>query len=130
MLLQPAAAGPLVAVGREGGRGWPTSQQSSAAAQCGPLAGGRCNLHRLCISLTSPRHTCLPPPVLAALQEERLAMLKRLEKLVEQGKLGQSVLDEVKKATSPDVHHATGMHAQPAGKLELLYCCCADWHDC
>jgi hypothetical protein len=32
-------------------------------------------------------------------------MLKRLEKMVEQGRLDASVLDQVRKATSPDVHH-------------------------
>jgi hypothetical protein len=35
-------------------------------------------------------------------------MLKRLEKLVAAGRLDASVLEEVRKATSPDVHHASG----------------------
>ncbi|PSC76660.1 3-hydroxyacyl-dehydrogenase [Micractinium conductrix] len=46
-------------------------------------------------------------------QEERLHMLKRLEGLVEKGKLDASVLEEVRKATSPDVHHATGVEVSP-----------------
>ncbi|KAI7839349.1 hypothetical protein COHA_006875 [Chlorella ohadii] len=41
-------------------------------------------------------------------EEERLAMIKRLEKLVEKGKLSPSALEDVRKATSPDVHHAQG----------------------
>ncbi|KAL4430176.1 hypothetical protein ABPG77_004958 [Micractinium sp. CCAP 211/92] len=46
-------------------------------------------------------------------QEERLAMIKRLEKMVEQGKLDRSVLEEVKKATSPDVHHVQSVEVSP-----------------
>ncbi|KAL4434134.1 hypothetical protein ABPG75_000575 [Micractinium tetrahymenae] len=46
-------------------------------------------------------------------QEERLAMLKRLEKMVEQGKLNKNVLEEVKKATSPDVHHVQSVEVSP-----------------
>lgn len=46
-------------------------------------------------------------------QEERLAMIKRLEGLVEQGKLSPSVLEDVRKATSPDVHHAQGVEVSP-----------------
>ncbi|PRW58752.1 putative anion transporter chloroplastic isoform X2 [Chlorella sorokiniana] len=40
-------------------------------------------------------------------------MIKRLEKLVEQGKLSPSVLEDVRKATSPDVHHAQGVEVSP-----------------
>jgi hypothetical protein len=35
-------------------------------------------------------------------------MLERQPPLVPQGRLEAHVLDDVKKATSPDVHHATG----------------------
>lgn len=47
------------------------------------------------------------------MQEERQKMIKRLEKLVEQGKLEQSALDAVKAATGADPHHRIGVEVSP-----------------
>lgn len=41
-------------------------------------------------------------------QEERLSMLRRLERMVAQGRLDASVLEELRRATTPDPHHAQG----------------------
>ncbi|KAL4860063.1 hypothetical protein ACK3TF_000278 [Chlorella vulgaris] len=46
-------------------------------------------------------------------QEERLSILKRLEKLCDRGVLDRSMLEEIRKATSPDVHRASSVEVSP-----------------